>query len=450
MKSLRKITILLLLLAGAIAMFAKANDSPDGTDNILSCTFDSDTVWVCLGESYDIQVNSSGGTGQFSYVWTEGSKPSGPATSQSFYTFTPTAVGFDTLHVTVTDQASEQCSSSLILATLGDCVWPGDANGNGIANHVDLLNIGRGMGLVGPPRPDAHTNWVGQASHSWGQVAPDGADYTHSDADGDGTIHLLDIQAIHNNYTFTPATTQPSSGSGPAFFLEFSDSTVSAGDTLAIDIMLGDVQNPADSLYGLAFSLTFDDWLIDSGTVQLDLSTSWLGTNGTDLTGFARDFSRAGQIDIAITRLNQLEQNGYGRVAGIIVVIEDIVGKKEVVVANNIELGGVHVEAFDGRQRQVRIRNVSPSVGIEESLAQDLDFSIFPNPAISSFTIDVPGTVIEKVELFSIEGKRLFDFLPENRSEKARITVPQSIKGYCFLKIQTSEGLINKSILITN
>lgn len=450
MISIRKITTLLLLLLGSLAMFAKANDSPDGTDSNLTCSFNSDTIWVCVGESFNVQVNTTGGTGSLSYVWKEGSNPANPATAQSSYTFTPTAIGYDTLHVNVTDQASEQCSSSIILASLANCVWPGDANGNGIANHVDLLNIGRGMGLMGPPRPDAHTNWIGQASHSWGQLAPDGADFTHADADGDGTIHLLDIQAIHNNYTFTPAATQPSTGSGPAFYLEFSDSTVSSGDTLEIDVMLGDVQNPADSLYGLAFSLTFANWSIDSGSVQLDLSNSWLGTNGTDLTGLARDFSNAGQVDIAITRLNQQERNGYGKVVGIIVVIEDIVGKKEAIVANNIGLGGVQVEAFDGRQRQVRVQTTSPSVGIDNELAQNIDFSIFPNPAKSSFMIDAPGTVIESVKIYSIEGKELFDFLPSTRNEKARITVPESVKGYCLLKIKTSKGLINRPVLITN
>ncbi|MEZ4686189.1 MAG: T9SS type A sorting domain-containing protein [Bacteroidia bacterium] len=441
---------MLLFLAGAVALFARANDSPTGIQNNLSCSFDSDTAWLCLGEVHRLQLNTSGGSGPLTFIWQESGKPAAPGTAQSWYDFTPTAVGFDTLQVMVSDPVAGQCTSSIILATLGNCVWPGDANGNGIANHIDLLNIGRGMGLMGPARPDAHTNWIGQASHSWGQLAPDGADYTHADADGDGTIHLIDIQAIHQNYTFTPAATQPSSGSGPVFYLEFSDTTVSSGDTLYIDIMLGDAQHPVDSLYGLAFSLTFEDWLIDSGSVQLDLGGSWLGTEGLDMTGFARDFSQFGQIDIAMTRIDQVERNGYGRAAGIIVIIEDIVGKNSEDVAANIGIGGVQLESFDGRPRDVSVRSTPLSVGVEEKIHQDLGAIIFPNPAKSSINIRAPGTIIQQVSVFSPDGKKLLDHIPESRRANTQLTLPEAVSGYCFLTIQTNKGLIHRPLFITN
>jgi hypothetical protein len=439
-----------MLLAGALASFVKANDGPSGVQSTLTCSFDVDTAWLCIGESFGAQLNTSGATGSTSYIWKEGSKPSMPSSSQSWYDFIPTATGFDTLSVTVSDQAGEQCSSTIILATLGNCVWPGDANGDGIANHFDLLNIGRGMGLMGPPRPDAHTNWIGQASHSWGQLAPGGADYTHADADGDGTIHLQDIQAIHSNYTFIQAATQPTVGTGPAFYLEFSDSTVSSGDTLVIDVMLGDAANPADSVYGLAFSLNFADWLIDSGSVQLDMTGSWLGTDGVNMTGFARDFSQAGQVDVALTRIDQQEQRGQEKLIGIVVVIEDIVGKKAAVVADNISLGNVRAEAFDGRQRQVVIRAPQISVGLGSRLASELDISIFPNPATSSFNIDVPGAMIQSVEIIGLNGKKLNEFLPTTNQSKAQFMVPEGLNGLFALKISTSKGLITKPLLITN
>ncbi|NNE29615.1 MAG: Ig-like domain-containing protein, partial [Saprospiraceae bacterium] len=48
-----------------------------------------------------------------------------------------------------------------------NCVWPGDANDNGVVDIVDLLAIGYCTGEVGTSRVEASTNWFGQYSDDW-------------------------------------------------------------------------------------------------------------------------------------------------------------------------------------------------------------------------------------------------------------------------------------------
>lgn len=447
MKPIRSI----LLFAFAFLGFAHAHEGPTSTQADLVCSFASDTFWVCVGETYRINPQVSGGVSPYTYSWGDGTSPGTPG--NAYLDILHSSVGTDTVELVVTDLLGEQCTSTIIVQSLGDCVWPGDANGNGIANHVDLLNIGRGMGFKGPLRPLGHTNWIGQATHAWGTHAPDGADFAHADADGDGEVHMLDIDAILKNYTFTPAISQTTGNQGPPFVLEYSDSTVSAGDTLYISVMLGDSANPVDSVYGLAFSITYDTWLVDSGSVTLDLNGSWLGQDGVDMTGMAQDFAQAGQLDVAVTRLDQAERAGYGKAVGIIVTIEDIVGKTSQDVLGAIRLSGIQLEKFNGNQRDVHVDPSLLSGGIDVGLIENNDESgveIFPNPAKSSINITSDKGYIQSLRLYNALGQQVTAMVTSNRSQNLRWKFPQGLNGSFYLKIKTSEGLQTRPLTIIN
>ncbi len=77
---------------------------------------------------------------------------------------------------------------------VADCVWPGDTNDDGTANHEDLIAMGLHLGQTGPPRalPPA---WSPQASGEW--AAPG---QRFADADGNGTITPEDILVTLLNY----------------------------------------------------------------------------------------------------------------------------------------------------------------------------------------------------------------------------------------------------------
>jgi len=60
-----------------------------------------------------------------------------------------------------------------------DCVWPGDTDGNGKANLEDLINIGVGFGMNGPPRETISSAWEAQAAEDWPAENAAGVNYKH-------------------------------------------------------------------------------------------------------------------------------------------------------------------------------------------------------------------------------------------------------------------------------
>ncbi|MFK7969842.1 MAG: T9SS type A sorting domain-containing protein [Bacteroidia bacterium] len=449
MKSIINILILSVALLSVIGLEARTIDSPASIQSDLTCSLPLDTFWICTGETIRVQAQVQGGTSPYTYQW--GASPNPGQSDSSFLDISHTNPGIDTLFFTVIDQLNDTSQCSAIVQSLGNCVWPGDANGNGIANHVDVLNIGRGMGFMGPERPLRHTNWIGQASHSWGTHAPDGADYTHADADGDGLIHEIDIASIAKNYTFTPAPVSPPSSQGTPIRLVLSDTTVQEGDTVRIDIMLGDAFNRADSVYGLAFSLTFDDWIIDSGSVDLDLSNSWLGQENTDLIGFSKDFPQAGQIDIAVTRTDQAMRGGYGAIGGLTITIDDIIGKTDKPVDIRLSLSNVTLEAFNGNAIDVAVRPSLLTVGLEPSLAEPaVGLELYPNPASGLMKFAIEQGFIEQLEVYDIFGKKVAHINITNPVSEYQWNIPEGLSGAYMIRLETSRGTIQRTALITN
>ncbi|MGZ5282484.1 MAG: hypothetical protein ACXWEY_09435, partial [Bacteroidia bacterium] len=81
-----------------------------------------------------------------------------------------------------------------------DCVWPGDANKDGIVNHLDILEIGVGFGANGLARTDTSTYWKAQQTTSWNRQTYYGIDYKHLDCDGNGKIDANDTLTVTRNY----------------------------------------------------------------------------------------------------------------------------------------------------------------------------------------------------------------------------------------------------------
>ena len=84
------------------------------------------------------------------------------------------------------------------------CVYPGDTNADGAANVYDLLPIGVGYGMEGPPRQinnvELGLDWSAQYSPDWGVETISGQDFKHLDCNGDGEVTNEDAEVIGANY----------------------------------------------------------------------------------------------------------------------------------------------------------------------------------------------------------------------------------------------------------
>ncbi len=103
------------------------------------------------------------------------------------------------------------CQPPILCAS--DCVWPGDANLDGIANHCDLTDMalaaanGSNTGL---PRSPREVWWSPWAAPDFSENTPKtNRNKKHNDADGNGKIELQDLKILTENYNETNPNWQP-------------------------------------------------------------------------------------------------------------------------------------------------------------------------------------------------------------------------------------------------
>jgi len=209
-------------------------------------------------------------------------------------------------------------STGILMTDSCDYVWPGDANDDAVADNVDILDIGIANGATGTTRPNASLTWIGQPSTPWGQTLLSGTDYKWVDFDGDGTISLVDTQAVVLNYgqTHTNRVLPPDyNASVPDLRIAFAQDSIAAGSTGTITLSLGDAVLPASNIYGIAFRLNYDPAQISTASIGMQSGTTWFGTiGGNAMQVVLHPSSSNGFVDVALTRVDQQNVSGNGTI----------------------------------------------------------------------------------------------------------------------------------------
>lgn len=287
------------------------------------------------------------------------------------------------------------------------CVWPGDANYDGIANSLDVLAIGNAYSAAGPVREDASLVWDDQAAHFWADTFVTGVNYKHADCNGDGVVDHSDTVAVSLNYGFTHAK-GGRCAAAPPLFVDLPD-TLNAGQTLTAPIVLGDATDFVDGLYGVAFSIYYDIAIVDSNSVSVSFNPSWMGTEGVDMLGFYKNNPANGQTDVAITRIDHADlPQSYGAIGSIHFTIkDDVSGKKAgiplVFVIDNVTAGSSdESEVFVCGEADSTTATVLTGV---KHIAQ-ASIQVYPNPANDKVFIE-SDKVINRVALTDLMGKTI-------------------------------------------
>ena len=248
---------------------------------------------------------TGGGTGAFTYAWT-------PATGLSNATgYNPTVCDLLTdvmYHITVTDANGCTGLDSVQIVSQCDSVFPGDTDYNGIANNNDLLPIGLAYGATGPVRTGASLVWTGQAAANWADTIIGAVNHKHIDSDGNGTVNDDDTLAIQQNYGFVHAIAPWDSRGGPSdpdLYFDLNVDTLQSSTPFTFDLHLGTPSNPANDVYGLAYTVWFDQNTIDSASgIHMNFSPSWLGTVGVDMITLQHVVWQQGRMDVGMVRID--------------------------------------------------------------------------------------------------------------------------------------------------
>ncbi|NUO00720.1 MAG: T9SS type A sorting domain-containing protein [Saprospiraceae bacterium] len=331
-------------------------------------------------------------------------------------------------------------------------VWPGDTDNNGHVNHFDLLPIGIGFGATGPQRQNATIDWVGQYADDWSQYTPSSAiNYKHIDTNGDGTIAAADTLAVSQNWglsvnPFLPDAPvfEPRVLGVPLYVLA---DTLAPSEVAALDIVLGTNDLPAENVYGIAFSITYNPELIVPGSVSASFLNSWLGEQNSDLMGIFRVSPTQDRIDIAITRTDGLNNSGNGAIGKLHITIEDVIFRNT--VFRRAEFGIENVRLIDRDELDIPVAPeystswVSVSTGTENpELANRIQ--LYPTPVSNTLFVKMEGLNLLGVQVLDQYGRVAANFeQPEHG-----LDVSQLVPGVYVAKIATDRGVAYKTIAV--
>ncbi|MFK7809177.1 MAG: T9SS type A sorting domain-containing protein [Saprospiraceae bacterium] len=346
---------------------------------------------------------------------------------------------------------------------LTECVWPGDANKDGMANSYDMLHMAMGFGATGPERSGDPEEWFGQSAEDWEEDTPDGVNYKYLDANGDGIIDEYDMIPVLNHYTPMNENFNSNDPDAPRIRLDFDI------DTFVIDqytddfayisaaLIIGTADNPVEDIMGLSLYLEYDTSLVDlSSGITLDYNPNCFYGEQEDVLSYGRNIAATRQIDIGMARKTHSGSTGHGRVATVDfdIIIDIIDGRAEQEVKFPVTIKGVKAIDSNGDIINLNIDQDDATVvfidKIDTSIKENplnSQVTVYPNPVKDDFiTVTLRDLTGSSAQFYNTLGQLIKSEMIDG--SQTNISVADLSKGVYELVITTDEGIANKRLII--
>ncbi|MBA2610375.1 MAG: T9SS type A sorting domain-containing protein [Bacteroidetes bacterium] len=327
-------------------------------------------------------------------------------------------------------------------------VWPGDANSDGMADNLDILELGLHFTQTGAVRTPTSNNWQSYFANNWTGLITNGKNLNNSDCDGNGLIDQNDTLAIFNNYGFLHAFKETSQTvTNPQLYLVPDQNFVNKDTWGSASIYFGDSLNQINNVNGIAYTLAFDKNYIEQDSVYITYPASFLNLSNQNLNFRKRNFNN-GVIYTASTHTNNLNVNGYGKIATFYFKVKaslniDTAFNMNILQANQSSANGFIIPLTTG---SASLMVIGASVNIKENLAST-KISIFPNPTKNSLKIN-SSKEIQKVEILSITGQILLNETGKGNSMQFNLDL--FANGTYFVKVHIANESPVQKIIIKN
>ena len=353
--------------------------------------------------------------------------------------------------VHVLDVGSELCAGE-------DCVWPGDNNNDGIANMLDILFLGKGIGEYGAARTNPVMEWYGQFADEWGKSFAFSEDMKHLDSDGNGEVNEDDLSALDEFYNRTHhihPEINPFEKKDPIILVPTFTPPLKIGDLATYDIYLGETGNEAINMYGITYSFGYDPNFVDESSINVDfIEDSWLLTNNNSpaLT-LVKNLDLLTRVDIGLTRTNGYSVSGAGKVATLDFIVDDDLDIRadEGIITFPINLN--NIIGLDENGNYFKLPDFETKVEIQfggdRIETKEEQLVLFPNPTRDYLSLHLNGDeYINQLEIFSMSGAQLFDS-GKVEWERAELSVESYSNGLYVARATLSDGsIINKKFQI--
>jgi len=340
---------------------------------------------------------------------------------------------------------------------LNSCVYEGDYNDDGVVNAKDALDLGLNIGEAGFDRTNDFTLfWTGQESSDWGYGQMNSnIDLKCGDGNGDGFIDFSDFNELEDHYgnihNFVPNNVGQLSNVPISFVPQSTD--IDSGEWMFIDVLVGNVSNPALDFYGTSFTFNINPDIIDSSSVSFDPEVSnWLNYE-SPLYNFY-NVPMDGQIDISISRISNTSADGIGIIGTLgFIIEEEVVGFKESFSNVNFRqelISMTDIISVNENGQFKRHPNQSETItinsgnfDIKEDLASQV--KVYPNPTSSVFTIDAENLNIDRIEIYDALGQRINTSVL-SKIYRYEVDLSNAIQGIYFVKVFSQGEIITKKI----
>lgn len=296
-----------------------------------------------------------------------------------------------------------------------NCVYPGDANNNGIANDFDILEMGLHYTETATPRGAAGNRWAPYNP-------PTPITNAYVDADGLGQVNDFDLAANTQNWSLTHSlyTGIPEGSTAVGNDLYFKrtaafpllpvQSVLGLGESFRLEPHLGDSSNVL-TMQGVTYRIRYDADVLEHFDRVYAPSIGlggWLNDDGA--TVFHREIQERGLMHFVTSRLDNGDYIGEGRMD-----ILDFRVKPNVLIGTDTLYTQVCFEDYQAVQANGSILPIT-STCITLAYADPILSTVriappvpviylYPNPAKELINIDLGAAFAERVEVLDMLGQ---------------------------------------------
>lgn len=329
-----------------------------------------------------------------------------------------------------------------------NCVWPGDANTDGIANTDDILTLGVLYGISGAAREDSSIGWYAHACDTWVDPMAGGDEHKYADCNGDGIVSNDDTTAVSVNYSLEhPVFVLKTSEGEIPLFIEVPETELPLGPN-SLPVVLGDAASFPEAIYGLRFTITYASENIEPASVSFGFTDSWLGS-ADELIQFRKNNAGEKKLDVAIVRNDQTNVSGSGTIGTLnFVVIDNIAG---IVQSGSATFTISDVRAIDANWNEIAVEGSNAVVETEETTSLETitskGFRLFPNPAAGN-VVSLQGDLhnLEYIAITDISGKTILQ-LKAAEIENGIIPITDLPAGAYLVEIISNRNSISQKLI---
>jgi len=318
---------------------------------------------------------------------------------------------------------------------VSNCVYPGDANNNGIANDFDILEMGLNYASSAVSRTEIGDNWLPY-------TPPTPITNAYVDANGDSSIDSLDFDANTINHgethlLYTGAQEGFDVLGSELFFSRYyepnnlpwpswTDTVVSLNGYLVVDVNFGSASQLINDLNGITFRVSYDNAVLDIqetpsspipflGKSKID--EGWLDDDGAAV--FARQIidEDKGKVHYVASRLNQTNYTNGG-------IVGRLIFKTKITAPVNADTMSTQLCFEDFKAIRADGTTIAIGAQCETILYRDTNYVsipvtkiadkaptvlVYPNPAKDYLNVDLGSETAKSIQLFNVLGKLVYE-----------------------------------------